>query len=700
MKAIIAEKPSVAREIAQLLNIKEQKNGYLTGNGYCITWALGHLVSLAMPEDYSIPSFHRESLPIIPHPFQLTRKKIKKGKSYPPDPMAAKQLKIIKEVFDQCSSIIVATDAGREGELIFRYIYEYLKCKKPFERLWISSLTEKAIAAGFRKLKPGKDFDGLYSAGKIRNEADWLVGINASQALTISAGNGLYSLGRVQTPTLALICKRFREHQNFNAKRYWQIQLKHRKSFIDFKSDSSDHWEDKKSAEQIFKSIEREGKAEVVDVHKKTISESAPLLFDLTALQKEANRKFSFSADETLQIAQSLYEKKFITYPRTGSRYIPEDVWSEIPELVRCLRNHEKFKKASSMLHFGSFNKKIVNDAKVTDHHGLLITGKIPSSLSAQENSVYDLIAFNLLETLSDDCIKEQHCIMLKVHHYKFHSKAIKMQQRGWRSVKGILSLEANDNTEEILFEFPDVKTGDDLKISHLEIQEKSTQPAKLYTEADVLSAMEHAGKHIDNEEQQKVIQNFGIGTPATRASIIETLLKRDYIQRQKKKIIPTQKGLHIYELVKDKKIANVEMTAEWEMALYEIERGQMDAEQFLNNIKEYTSQITAELLSLLIPKEEVPKLTCPKCRSHELIINDKVFKCPNEICSWIQFRQVCGIQLSVNDICLLIEKGRTALIKNMISKAGKTFEAFIVLESDVTTRFEFPKKKVLDKIP
>lgn len=694
MKAIIAEKPSVAREIAQLLNVREQKNGYLTGNGYCITWALGHLVSLALPEDYSTPSFHRESLPIIPDPFQLTQRKIKKGKSYHPDPNATKQLRIIQKVFNQCSSIIVATDAGREGELIFRYIYDYLKCTKPFERLWISSLTEKAIAEGFQKLKPGKDFDGLYRAGKVRSEADWLVGINASQALSISAGSGIYSLGRVQTPTLSLICKRFQEYQNFNVKKYWQIQLKHRKSFIDFKSDSSDHWEDKKSAEQILKSIGREGKAEVVDVQTKTISEPAPLLFDLTALQKVANRRLSFSADETLEIAQRLYEKKFITYPRTGSRYIPEDVWSEIPELVRCLRNHEQFKKASSMLQFGNFNKRIVNDAKVTDHHGLLITGKIPSSLSAKENAVYDLIAFNLLETLSDDCIKEQYCIILKVHHYEFNSKAVKIRQMGWRSVKGILSEEANDNSAEILTEFPDVKIGDELKISHLEIQEKSTQPAKLFTEADVLSAMENAGKSLQNNEQKNVLRSIGIGTPATRASIIETLLKRDYIRRQKKTIIPTQKGLHIYELVKDKKIANVEMTAEWEMALYKIEHGQVDAVRFLNSIKEYTSQITAELLSLLIPKEKFPRLTCPKCKSHELIINDKVFKCLDEICSWIQFRRICGVQISVNDICLLIEKGRTDLIKNMISKAGRTFDAFIVLQSDLTTRFEFPDKK------
>ncbi|MBW8523863.1 DNA topoisomerase 3 [Chryseobacterium chendengshani] len=696
MKAIIAEKPSVAREIAQLLQISEQKKGYLIGNGYCVTWALGHLVSLAMPEDYNIPSFQKESLPIIPNPFQLTQKNMKKGKSYHPDPLAVKQLKIINEVFDQCSSIIVATDAGREGELIFRYIYDFLKCKKPFERLWISSLTEKAIADGFKQLKAGSDFNGLYYAGKARSEADWLVGINASQALSISAGNEVYSLGRVQTPTLALICRRFQENQNFNSTKYWQIQLKHRKGYIDFTSQSSDQWDEKRSAEQILRFIEREGKAQVTDVQVKMVSESAPLLFDLTALQKEANRKLGFSADETLQIAQSLYEKKFITYPRTGSRYIPEDLWTEIPELVRCLNSHEKFKKAFSNLQFGNFNKQIVNDLKVTDHHALIITGKIPSTVSAKENAVYDMIAFSLLESLSEPCSKEITHITLKVNDYEFKSKGTKILQQGWRAIKGILS-DLDENMES-LADFPELKIGDELKISKSEILDKVTQPLKLYTEADVLSAMENAGKLIKDREEQKAIQNIGIGTPATRASIIETLLKRNYVERKNKLLIPTQKGLQVFELVKDKKIANVQMTAEWEMALHQIEQGESDEDDFLNKIKEYTSQITAELLSLDIPSEKQPVLNCPKCKNQILIIKDKVVKCPDEKCLWIQFRNICGVHLELADISSLLEKGKTSLLKNMTSKSGKKFDASLVLQDDYSTGFEFPDRKMKRK--
>src|SRR5690606_9155801 len=306
MKAIIAEKPSVAREIAALLGATEKRDGYQTGNGYQVTWALGHLVGLAMPEDYGVSGFQREALPILPDPFILTVRKVKKNKSYVPDSGALKQLKTIEQVIGRCDSIIVATDAGREGELIFRYIYEYLKCRKPFERLWISSLTEKAIKQGFDSLKAGSEFDGLYRAGKGRSKADWLVGINASQALSISAGRGVYSLGRVQTPTLALICKRYLENRDFTVKKYFQIQLEHRKEFTDFKSLSKTKWDDRKLADDTLKSIQRNRTATVTTVDTKTVSEQPPLLFDLTGLQKEANKRAFYTAEETLKITQSL----------------------------------------------------------------------------------------------------------------------------------------------------------------------------------------------------------------------------------------------------------------------------------------------------------------------------------------------------------------------------------------------------------
>jgi len=698
MKAIIAEKPSVAREIAQLLNASERKEGYFTGNGYCITWALGHLVSLGMPEDYGLRGFDKASLPIFPDPFQLTTRKTKQSNNYKPDPSALKQLKVIKEIISQCDSIIVATDAGREGELIFRYIYDHLKCTKPFERLWISSLTEKAITKGFKNLQPGSDFNDLYNAAKARSEADWLVGINASQALTIAAQNDVYSLGRVQTPTLALICKRFKDHNNFKKTKYWQIQLKHRKDYLDFTSVSGAQWEHEKQASQILKAIEREGRATVEDVSIKTAKESSPLLFDLTELQKEANRKLGLSADEVLQTAQSLYEKKFITYPRTGSKYIPEDLWIEIPDLIRILNTSDQFKPAIATLKFGNFNKRIVNDLKVTDHHGLLPTTKIPSALTASEKSIYDMIVYRLLESLSEHCAKEITHITIKVHHYQFNIRGSKITAKGWRAVKGILTdgtdsnntMDNSTNTQEPLVDLPELKTGDELKISNAELQEKTTTPPKLYTEADLLSAMENAGRQIENKEQQQILQSIGIGTPATRASIIETLISRNYIIRKNKTLVPTTKGLQVFELIKDKKIANVQMTAEWELALDKIEKGELSKTQFINDIQHYTAEITSELLSLHMPRESIPQLKCPKCQQQNLIIIDKIIKCPDEQCGWLQFRQVCGVQLSIQHITALINNGRTPLIKNMKSRNGKKFNAFIILKDDHTTMFEF----------
>lgn len=690
MKAIIAEKPSVAREIAALLGATEKRDGYQTGNGYQVTWALGHLVGLAMPEDYGVSGFQREALPILPDPFLLTVRKIKKSKRYVPDSGALKQLKVIEQVIGRCDSIIVATDAGREGELIFRYIYEYLKCRKPFERLWISSLTEKAIKQGFDNLKAGNEFDGLYRAGQGRSKADWLVGINASQALSISAGRGVYSLGRVQTPTLALICKRYLENKDFVVKKYFQIQLEHRKEFTDFKSLSKTKWDDRKLADDTLKSVQRNGTATVTAVETKTVTEQPPLLFDLTGLQKEANKRAFYTAEETLNIAQSLYEKKFITYPRTGSKYIPEDIWPEIPALVRNLEARASCKKVVGKVKWGRFNKRIVNDVKVTDHHGLLITEKIPSELSAHENVIYDMIAHRLLEALSPTCTKEITDIRLQALHYDFTLKGCKILEAGWRGIKEKFI----DEDSEPVQELPELKVGDELKIKKASVVEKKTKPPVLYTEAGLLSAMENAGKETHNEEERKALKDIGIGTPATRASIIETLFKRDYIRREKKSLIPTDKGLQVYSVVKDKKIADVAMTAEWEMALQKIENNEADADAFHRDMEAYATSITRELLDTGIAKEKHPALTCPKCKSRQLLMWHKVVKCPDEACGWLQFRTVCGVPLSLADIESLVSKGKTNLIKGMKSKSGNKFDAYIIMDDTGKVSFEFEKRK------
>jgi DNA topoisomerase-3 len=620
----------------------------------------------------------------------LTVRKVRKDKGYTADTGVLKQLKVIEKLFNQSESLIVATDAGREGELIFRYIYEYLKCHKPFERLWISSLTEKAIKQGFDNLKSGKEFDGLYQAAQGRSRADWLVGINATQALSIAAGNGIYSLGRVQTPTLALICKRYLDNKNFSIQKYWQIQLLHHKEQIEFKSISTIKWQDKQQTDDALKSIQRSGTATVTAVESKTVTEQPPLLFDLTGLQKEANKRLNLSAEKTLNITQSLYEKKFITYPRTGSKYIPEDVWAEIPNLVRALQNREVCKTALSKIKWGRFNKRIVNDLRVTDHHGLLITDKIPSVLNAEENAVYDMIAFRLLEAISGACIKEITDVSLQTAHYDFTAKGCKILEAGWRAIKGSFTEEDTEPIQDL----PELKKGDELKIKEAIVSEKKTKPPVLYTEAGLLSAMETAGKEIENEEERKALQNIGIGTPATRAAIIETLFNRNYIQREKKSLIPTEKGLQVYELVKDQKIADVAMTAEWELALQKIENNEADTETFHKEMEIYAKSITYELLQTSIATNNLPKLICPKCKQQQLIIRDKIVKCPDEVCNWVQFRNVCGVQIDIVDIENLINKGKTSLIKGMKSKAGKKFDALIVLNADCNTSFEFEKNK------
>ncbi|MFP3596844.1 DNA topoisomerase 3 [Chryseobacterium sp. SIMBA_029] len=694
MKLVIAEKPSVAREIAALLGASEKNEGYLAGNSYCVTWAFGHLITLAMPEDYGIAGFDRESLPIMPDPFELIVRKIKKDQSYIADPGASKQLKVIARKIKECDSIIVATDAGREGELIFRYIYQYLKCNKPFERLWISSLTEKAIKQGFMNLKPGSDFDNLYYAAQSRSRADWLVGINGSQALTISAGSGIYSLGRVQTPTFALICKRYFDNKNFLVQKYWQIQLNHRKDYNDFKSSAQNKWDDKKKAEDALKTILRAGSATVKDVETRKVSEQAPLLFDLTGLQKECNKKLNLSADETLNIAQSLYEKQFITYPRTGSCYIPEDVWPEIPHLIKALYDRASLNEPLGKMKGGPLNKKIVNDLKVTDHHGLLITEKIPSALTGAASAVYDMIAMRMLESVCAPCQKEITTIKLEVLHYEFLSKGIQIKEPGWRIIYGNFS-EENDDAIELL---PVLNTGDDLMIKEADVLEKQTKAPSLFTEASLLSAMENCGREIENKEERKALQNVGIGTPATRAAIIETLFNRDYIKREKKSLLPTEKGLKVYDFIKDKKIADVSMTGEWELSLGKIENGEISANDFQLGIETYTRLITQELLSASLETEKIPDLICPKCKTRHLIIRDKIVKCPDVVCKWVLFRNICGVQLDLKEVENLIKKGKTSLLKGMTSRAGKKFDARIILNGKAETAFEFENNKFLKK--
>lgn len=689
MKAIIAEKPTVANELARIIGATEKRDGYFEGGGFLVTWAFGHLVGLAMPEEYGIKGFNRESLPIIPVEFKLIGRKVKSGNGYVYDEGSKKQLEIIDSVFKKCDSIIVATDAGREGEVIFRFIYQYLGCNKPFERLWINSLTEKAIIQGFHNLKQGSEFNGLFAAGRERSQCDWLVGINATQALTIAMCDGLFSLGRVQTPTLALICKRFLAHKAFEVKNYFQLELSFIKEGISFRSQSEDKWDAREKTESIMRTLERCGNAEIKEVEKKSGTIQAPLLFDLTGLQKEANKKLGYSAERTLEIAQKLYEKKFITYPRTGSKYIPEDIWTEIPALILALGSHASCREAVDHIKWERYNKHIVNDVKVTDHHGILITENIPTRLERSEDALYDMIAKRLLESISPPCHREITDIRISALHYDFKLKAIRITSAGWKLINGNFEQEG----EDLVTDFPDLQNGMQLNIEAVNVLAKKTKPPMLYTEADLLATMENVGSTVENEEERKILKNIGIGTPATRAAIIETLFDRGYILREKKSIVPTDKGMLVYEIVGDKKIADAGMTAQWEIAFEKIENGEIDAELFHAEVELAVHEITNELLNVKRAPGDNTDLCCPKCKS-KVILREKVVKCTDEACDWVLFRNICGVQLSYREIDALLIKGRTPLIKKMMDRNRKSFNAYILLDGSGSTSFEFEQKK------
>ena len=683
---IIAEKPSVARDIARIVGATSKQDGYMEGCGYIVTWAMGHLIALAMPEAYGFSTYKAEDLPIRPNPFQLVVRQVRKDKEYVSDPAALKQLKVIRSCFDKADRIIVATDAGREGELIFRYIYQYLDCKKPFERLWISSLTDKAIREGLSNLKPGRHYDNLYHSAKARSEADWLVGINASRALSIARKGG-YSLGRVQTPTLAMVCRRYIENRDFSSVPYWKLSVLTEKEGLSIKAIGSKDYESKASAQTALALLRSQSQLKVESVTRKVAGTTPPLLYDLTALQKDANRRHGFSADKTLSIAQSLYEKKITTYPRTGSRYISEDVFEEVPVLLR------KIGKTLS----NPLNRHSVDNAKVTDHHAIIPTGETPSGLSTDEITIYQMVVNRFVEAFSPDSEEERMQVRFTDGTNTFTWKACRQISLGWKAVQKDKEVEAEkkeDGDEYILSSLPNLTEGEVLSLVNADITEHKTKPKPLYTEATLLSAMENAGKEVKEDDKRKAMAECGIGTPATRANIIETLILRDYIRRDKKAIIPTEKGLAVYEIVKDKKIANAEMTGSWELALAAIEAGKMPSDKFAQGINSYVGTICEELLSLSSEQKSYPVYRCPKCGQQSVGIYAKVAKCRHETCGFHVFREVCGIHLSEDNIRDLISSGRTPILKGLTSKAGKKFNARLVLKDDYTTTFEFEQNK------
>lgn len=733
MKTIIAEKPSVAKEIARIVGADKREEGYMQGNGYYVTWAFGHLVQPAMPETYGMKGFHAENLPVIPDPFVLVPRQVKTENGYKADAGVLAQIKIIGKLFDSSERIIVATDAGREGELIFRYLYAYLGCQKPFDRLWISSLTDTAIREGLQNLRDGKEYDNLYHAAKARSEADWLVGINGTQALTIAAGRGTYSVGRVQTPTLGMVCERYWEHKRFESKPFWQVHF----GVVDadsgniLKFTSANRWADKATASDIYNKVKDTGSAIITKVVIKRKVEKAPLLYDLTTLQKEANSQHGFTAEHTLSIAQKLYEAKFITYPRTSSRYISDDVFATLPKLFKNLENHSEYGEKVKLLPGSEdYSKNCVNAAKVTDHHALLITENAAIGLFKDEKIVYDMILCRMIEAFSADCIKDITSVSAQVdHEVEFGISGSIIRQTGWRALslkeknnRQDKDADATDNEvkEQVI---PNWQEGQHVTLSGCTITEGKTKPKPLHTESTLLAAMENpckreqiqtcldlpsaagfggtqtAGKEIEDDTMRQAMKDSGIGTPATRAAIIETLLKREYMVRQQKKLVPTEKGLALHSVVKNMAIANVEMTGKWEAELAKIERGEASADGFTHSIQGYTREITAELLGcdrLFSHKDS--GCQCPKCKHGTMQFFGKVVRCSNKECGMPVFKQVAGKLLTDADITDLLTKGKTRTLNGFTSKQGKPFSAAIAFDENFNTKFVFAEHKTAEK--
>lgn len=689
MKLVIAEKPSVARELARIFKATGRRDGYIEGTGYCFTWAFGHLVQLASPDAYGYNGWKIDNLPMLPERFKLSVRQEKTKSGFKPDEGVVKQLKIIGDLFEQASEIIVATDAGREGELIFRYIYHHLKCTKPFRRLWISSQTDEAIKQGFRNLQPGADYDNLFYSAQCRSESDWLVGLNATQALTIAAGHqSVLSLGRVQTPTLAMISFRYLENKNFVPETYFQVGIDLVKDSIKFKALSKESFKTRAAAEEVLKTVqdvksgfEAGGLIQKVDIKPRV--EPPPLLHDLGSLQQEANRRKGFTAEETLNLAQSLYEAKLITYPRTSSRYIGDDVFATIPGLLTGLKSHPSLGKHASFLLSTTLSKKSVNGNKVTDHHALLITTNRPSGLSANQQVVYEIIAGRLVEAFHKECIKEITRVLIESGAL-FTATGVVIKQAGWREVLGEKEEQKEEDANASL---PKLVQGERLLITGKAVLEKQTKAKPLYNEASLLKAMETSGKDIEDDELRQAMKESGLGTPATRASIIETLLKRNYVTREKKTLVPTATGLAVYNLVKTNKIAQAELTGQWEKRLEEIRRG-ASVSEFKAEIRQYTREITGELLQAgkalketLAATAHEGKPVCPMCKKGYIQFHEKAAGCSRykEGCNFVVWRTIAGKKLTDTQIKTIIEKGKTPVLKGFKSKAGKPFEAALV---------------------
>ncbi len=677
MKLCIAEKPSVAKEIAQVIGATNRKDGFYEGNGYFVSWTFGHLCTLKTPDDYTSDwkRWKLQSLPMIPQRF---------GIKLIDNNGIEKQFKTICSLVEKCDEVINCGDAGIEGELIQRWVLLKAKSNKPLKRLWISSLTEEAIKEGFEKLFEGSDYDKLYAAGNARAIGDWLLGMNATRLYTLKYGQGrsVLSIGRVQTPTLALIVNRFKEIENFVPQTYWELKTNYRDVLF---ATTKGRFKTKEEAENILEQIKTQ-EFEILSSTKKKGKEHPPKLFDLTSLQVECNRKFDFSADETLQYIQKLYERKLVTYPRVDTTFLPNDMYPKVEKTLKALKPYANY---TEKILSGKIrkSKKVFDDTKITDHHAIIPTGVDPSNLTSEQKRVYDTITRRYISVFYPDCIVSNTTVIGESAGFEFKATGKVILEPGWRELypqKG--GLEKLKLEEQVMPEFEKNEKGPHKP----DLQEKETSPPKLYSEATLLRAMETAGKNVDDEELRDAMKENGIGRPSTRANIIETLFKRKYIIRSRKNLVPTATGIDLINVISNDLLKSVELTGIWEKKLRQIEKGDFEAALFMNEMKTMVSELVFEVKrennkTIAIQEEEKdseknPKtqssseLTCPKCGKGTLLKGKSAFGCSayKDGCNFkIPFENY-GKKITEKQFTTIIQKGKSALIKGFLVNGVK----------------------------
>lgn len=696
MKVCIAEKPSVAREIASVLGANTKRDGYFEGNGYAVTYTFGHLCTLKEPNDYKPhwKSWDLNNLPMLPEKFE-TKVVANSG--------IQKQFKVVKSLFEKAEVVINCGDAGQEGELIQRWVMNEAKYKGEVKRLWISSLTTEAIKEGFENLKPASQYDNLFYAGFSRAIGDWLLGMNATRLYTLKHGANkqVLSIGRVQTPTLAMVVNRFKEIENFKPQPYWELQTLYRETLFSYEDG---RFSNKEAGEFLANKV-KESDFEIVSVEKRKGNEFAPKLFDLTGLQVYCNNKFGFSAEETLKIVQTLYEQKVVTYPRVDTTFLPNDIYPKVPGILKNLINYasltqpllgQKIKKSP----------KVFNDKKVTDHHAIIPTG-MQTSLQYNQQQVYDIIVRRFIAVFYDDCEVANTTVMGKAADVQFKTTGKEILKKGWRVV--FEDVNYKEKEPDILPTFVKGETGPHEPL----FLEKETKPPNQFTEASLLRAMETAGKEVEDEELRDLMKENGIGRPSTRANIIETLFKRKYIVRNKKQVLPTQTGIQLIDTIQNDLLKSAELTGHWEKQLKDIEKGTFTASAFINNMKRMVDGLVADvrrepvraaishapatsMQTVKIPKKKASGISaemCPKCKQAFLLKGKSAFGCSayKAGCDFVLPFVFAGKKISENQYIRLLQKGSTVNLKDFKTDTGSV-EGLLRFDTDFKLVLE-PKK-------